>query len=104
MARERGLYQRKDSPYWWIDVVLPDGQRVCRSTRLKDLTAATEYLVRLKADAYNAQHTRQKPERSWKEAVARYLDELDNPKRLEGYRQHLRQLHPYLGELSLAVY
>ena len=20
MARERGLYQRKDSPYWWIDV------------------------------------------------------------------------------------
>ena len=66
MARERGLYQRKDSPYWWIDVVLPDGRRVCQSTRLRDRDAATEFLVRLKADAYNAPPPRLPPERSWR--------------------------------------
>ena len=98
MARESGLYQHKDSPYWWIDVVLPDGRRVCRSSRLRDTTAATEYLVRLKAEAYNARHTGHHPDRSWKEAVTRFLDELDNPKRLKECRIHLRQLHPFLGE------
>jgi len=101
MARERGLYQRKDSPYWWVDVVLPDGRRVCRSTRLRDQTAATEYLIRLKADAYNARDPRDKPERTWKEAVMRYLDELDNPNRLDECKAHLRQLHPFIGELAL---
>ncbi len=29
MARERGLYRRKDSRFWWIGLVLPDGRRVC---------------------------------------------------------------------------
>lgn len=98
MARERGLYQRKDSPYWWIDVVLPDGRRVCQSTRVRDQTAATEYLVRLKAEAYDARHTGHRPDRSWKEAVTRFLDELENPKRLGECRIHLRQLHPFLSE------
>ena len=51
MAREKGLYRRQDSPYWWVDTVLPDGRRVCQSTRLKILEDAEEFLVRLKADA-----------------------------------------------------
>jgi integrase len=101
MARERGLYQRKDSPYWWIDVVLPDGRRVCQSTRLKDRDAATEFLIRLKADAYDAQQKPLQPDRSWKEAVLRYVGELDNPSRLVSSRDHLRQLDPFLCELML---
>ncbi len=52
MAREKGLYRRQDSPYWWIKTVLPDGRRVCKSTRLKVLEDAEEFLVRLKAEAY----------------------------------------------------
>ena len=48
MAREKGLYRRKDSPYWWVDVVLPDGRRVSKSTRLKILEDANEYLINLK--------------------------------------------------------
>ena len=51
MAREKGLYRRKDSPYWWVDIVLPDGRRVCKSTRLEVLEDAEEFLIRLKADA-----------------------------------------------------
>lgn len=101
MARERGLYQRKDSPYFWIDVVLPDGRRLCQSTRLRDRDAATEFLVRLKADAYDAQHKPLQPDRSWKEAVTRYVSELDNDNRRIATRDHLRQLHPFLAELPL---
>lgn len=101
MARERGLYQRKDSPYWWIDVVLPDGRRVCQSTRLRDRDAATEFLIRLKADAYDAPPTPLQPDRSWKEAVLRYVGELDNPSRLASSRDHLRQLDPFLVGLTL---
>jgi len=100
MARERGLYQRKDSPYWWVDVVLPDGHRVCQSTRLRDRDAATEFLIRLKADAYNTQHKPLQPDRSWKEAVLRYIGELDNNRRI-ATRDHLRQLDPFLAELTL---
>ena len=72
MAREQGLYQRKDSPYWWINVVLPDGRRVCESTRLRRLQDAEEYLVRLKAQAYEAYRSGVKQDRSWPEAVVRY--------------------------------
>ena len=101
MARERGLYQRQDSPYWWIDVVLPDGRRLCQSTRLRDRDAATEFLIRLKADAYNAQHKPLQPDRSWKEAVLRYVGELDSDNRRNACRDHLRQLDPFLVELTL---
>ncbi len=31
----------------------------------------------------------------------RYLDELDNPDRLDECKAHLRQLHPFIGELAL---
>ena len=54
MAREKGLYRRKDSPYWWINIVLADGRRVCQSTRLEVLEDAEEFLIRLKAEAYEA--------------------------------------------------
>ena len=75
MARERGLYRRKDSSYWWIDVVLANGRRVCQSTRLRNREDAEEYLIRLKAEAYEATRTGTLKNRTWQEAVIRYLDE-----------------------------
>ena len=71
MARGRRRYRRQDSPYWCINVVLPDGRRLRQSTRLRGRDAATEFLIRLKADAYDAQ------------------------------QNHLRQLDPFLAELAL---
>lgn len=29
------LYTRKDSPYWWLDLVAPDGRRIQRSTHIR---------------------------------------------------------------------
>jgi integrase len=101
MARERGLYRRKDSPYWWIDVVLPDGRRVCESTRLREHDKAEEYLVRLKAEAYEFQRCGITAPRGWAEAVVRYLAESQEKRTIRDDRDHLRRLDPYLRDTRL---
>ena len=79
---------------------MPDGRRVCQSTRLKDRDAATEFLIRLKADAYDAQQNHCSPI-AVEGGRQRYVGELDNPSRLVSSRDHLRQLDPFLCELML---
>ena len=96
MARERGLYKRKDSPYWWIDTVLPDGRRVCQSTRLKGLDEAREYLSRVKNEAYETQRTGIPTERTWQDAVVRYLEGYSDKRSIGNDKEHLRMLDPYL--------
>lgn len=96
MARERGLYKRKDSPYWWVDVVLPDGRRVCKSTRLRGVAEAEEYLVRLKADAYAVVRKAESPGHTWQQAVVRYVKESFDKRTLHDDQVHLRKLSPYL--------
>ena len=97
MARERGLYRRKDSPYWWIDVVLPDGRRVCESTRIRNVEGASEYLVRLKAKAYEASRQGHQLDRTWQEAAVRYVRESKDNSNHEDIRAHLRKLDPFLA-------
>ncbi len=101
MARERGLYRRQDSSYWWIDVVLADGRRVCQSTRSRNLQDAEKYLVRLKAEAYEAAHNRIPQERRWQEAVIRYLEDNAAKRSLVHDKDHLRKLDPYLRDWRL---
>lgn len=101
MARERGLYRRKDSPYWWVDAVLPDGRRVCESTRLRGEREAEEYLVRLKADAYETMRRGDSGRRFWQEAVLRYLDENREKRSLADDKDHFRRLDPYLRDKRL---
>ena len=67
MARETGIYRRRDSRFWWIDAVLPNGERVCQSTKTEDRSAAEAYLAKLRLDAFRAQHLGIKPRRSWQE-------------------------------------
>lgn len=96
MAREKGLYRRKDSPYWWIKIVLPDGRRVCQSTRLTVLKDAEEYLIRLKADAVEALRTGIPAEHNWQEAVLRYLEDNCDKPSFRDDKDHLTKLDPYL--------
>ena len=101
MAREKGLYRRKDSPYWWIDIVLPDGRRVCQSTRLAILKDAEEYLIRLKADAVEAARTGIPAEHNWQEAVQRYIEDNAEKRSLRDDKDHLQKLDPYLRDNRL---
>ena len=96
MAREKGLYRRKDSPYWWVKTVLPDGRRVCQSTRLKVLEDAEEFLIRLKAEAYEAARTGIPAEHSWQDAVVQYLEDSVGKRSLDYDKAHFQKLDPYL--------
>ena len=102
MARERGLYRRKDSPYWWIDVVLPDKRRVCKSTRLRDQREAEEYLIRLKKEAYDAVRSGVSVDKQWTDAVLRYIRENVDKRSLSDDKDHLRRLDPYLRDKLLS--
>lgn len=101
MARERGLYRRKDSRYWWIDIILADGRRVCKSTRLHRREDAEAYLVRLKAEAYEAERAGLPRDRSWQEAVVRYLQDHGHKRSIRHDRDQLRHLDRFLRNLRL---
>ena len=101
MARERGLYRRKDSRFWWINLVLPDGRRVCQSTGCVDRTAAEAFAVRLKSEALEARQQGLLGIVDWQQAVVRYLEEFGDKKSLPDDRFHLQRLDPYLRSRRL---
>lgn len=101
MARERGLYRRKDSRFWWINLVLADGRRVCQSTGCVDRTAAEAFAVRLKSEALEARQQGLLGIVDWQQAVVRYLEEFGDKKSLPDDRFHLQKLDPYLRSRRL---
>lgn len=62
---------------------------------------AEEYLIRLKAEAYEAARRGTEGNRRWTEAVTRYLQENADKRTLDDDKAHLRQLHPYLVDKRL---
>lgn len=101
MARETGIYQRPNSRFWWIDTVLPDGQRVRGSTKTEDRQQAEAYVAKLRHEAFQVAMFGAKARRSWQEAVVRYLEVKANLRSIEDVRRICRMLHPYLGALML---
>ena len=94
------LFKRGD--IWWIRFTTPNGQRVRQSAGTPDRTKAQEYHDRLKARYWDIQKLGTKPERSWQEAVVRWLKESDHKADLEKDRAKLRWLDKYLGHLNLS--
>ena len=101
MARETGIYRRRDSRFWWIDVVLPSGKRVCLSARTEDRAEAEALLARLKADSFREAAFGIKPRRTWQEAVVRYLEVKASLRSIRDVRRICRRLDPYLGDKLL---
>ena len=101
MARERGICRRGDSPYWWIDVVLPDGRRLRESAKTAKREEAEALVAKLKGDIFRAAHLGIKVKRSWQEAVVRYLAVKSHLRNIEKQRAICRKLDPYLGDLML---
>ena len=94
-----GLYER--GGVWWVDLTMPDGRRLRRSTGIDDRTLAQEYHDRLKVRFWEEQRLGVKPERSWQDATVRWLRETCD-KRTHGKDvARLRALHPFLGRLML---
>jgi integrase len=102
MARETGIYRRGDSRLWWISTTLPNGRRIRQSTGTEDRTEAEALLCKLKLEAFRAENFGIKPQRSWQEAVVRYLASKANLRSFRDVQRICRMLDPYLGQLTLS--
>ena len=101
MARKRGLYRRKDSRYWWVHFLLPDGRRVFQSTRCVERAEAEAFVVRLQSESLRGPEHQAPGSFVWPQAVVRYLAECAEKKSLSDDRDHLRKLEPYLRSKRL---
>ena len=101
MARNEGIYRRPDSGFWWINATLPNGKRVRQSAGTDIKEDAEAYLAKLKLDAYRETHFGIKPQRSWQEAVVRYLELKQTLRSFSDVQRICRFLDPYLGGLML---
>ncbi len=97
----QGIYRRPDSGLWWINATLPNGKRVRQSAGTDDRGDAEAYLAKLKLDAYRETHFGIKPQRSWQEAVVRYLELKRTLKSFSDRQRICRQLDRYLGDKML---
>lgn len=98
---QEGIYKRPDSRYWWINATLPNGKRVRESAGTEDRAEAEAYLAKLKLDAYREHHFGIKPNRSWQEAVVRFLAVKATLRDVKGYQGICRRLDHYLGDSML---
>lgn len=101
MARETGIHRRPDSRFWWIDVVLPNGRRIRQSAKTENRKEAEALVAKLKHDAFRDSHLGIKPQRTWQEAVIRYLSIKASLRDVEKQRRLCRKLDAYLGKLRL---
>lgn len=97
----RGIYRRDDSNFWWIDTTLPNGKRLRQSTGTEDKFEAEALLSKIKLESYREHHFGIKPQRSWQEAVVRFLAVKGTLRDIKGYKGICRRLDEYLGHLML---
>jgi integrase len=102
MARERGVYRRGNTRHWWIAATLPNGQRIRQSAGTESRSDAEALLAQLKVEAFRSAKFGIKPERSWQEAVVRYLASKANLRSYRDVQRICRMLDPYLGRLTLS--
>lgn len=94
------LYQREDSPYWWIKIS-HKGRCLQHSTGTSDRAKAQEYHDKLKASLWDQDRLGVKPRHSWNEAVVRFLAETSHKASQADDKAHLRWLDRYLSGLEL---
>ncbi len=95
------LFKRSDSPNWWIKLTTRSGPPIQRSTGTPDKLKAQELHDKLKASLWDQERLGVKPERSWREAVVRWLEETSEKATHKNDKAKLIWLHPFLGDRNL---
>ena len=91
----------KRGSVYWIEIRTPEGRRIRRSTGTESKALAQEYHDKVKAELWRQAKLGEKPQRSWNEAVVRWLKEKSHKATLEGDRSHFRLLNPFLRDMPL---
>ncbi|MET0015034.1 MAG: site-specific integrase [Sedimenticola sp.] len=95
------LIPRGKKGIYHTNFTAPNGKRIRVSTQTSDKVAAQEFLDRLKAQCWRESKLGEKPEKSWQEAVCRYVDELPNGAS-ETTLHHIRNLDDFLNGKMLS--
>jgi len=93
------IYKR--GAVFWIRFTSPSGQRIRRSSGIKDKEAAQEYHDRLKTELWRVHNLGEKPKRTWQEAVVRWLKDTDQKADHHQDVAKLRWLDQFFGGLHL---
>jgi integrase len=94
------LYQRKDSPHWWVKITHRHGC-LQQSTGTSDRRKAEEYHDKLKASLWDQEKLGVKPRHTWNEAVVRYANETSHKASIACDKMHLRWLDKHLNGVEL---
>ncbi|MBF0359209.1 MAG: site-specific integrase [Magnetococcales bacterium] len=94
--------RRKENGIWYTDIVTPDGNRIRQSTGTRNKEQALELHDRLKADFWRQSRLQEKPDRPWKEAVVKYLEEKKHKLSIRNDHETFRWLDKYFGKKLLS--
>ncbi|MEM7708843.1 MAG: site-specific integrase [Pseudomonadota bacterium] len=95
------IYRRGNSGNWQVSFTAPNGKRVRVSSGTADKRQAQEYADNLKAETWRIHKLGERPRRSWKEAVVRFIDETSHKRTHGDDKAKLRWLDRYFGQLLL---
>ncbi|MDO9053467.1 MAG: site-specific integrase [Gallionella sp.] len=98
---QEGVYRRPDSRFWWIATTLQNGKRIRQSSGTESREDADALLAKIRLDAFRELHFGIKPQRTWQDAVVRYLAIKANLRSYRDVQRICRLLDPYLGHLTL---
>lgn len=93
------LYKRRKT--WWVDIVAPNGERIRQSTGTDNKALAKEFQDNLKTELWRIFKLGEAPQRTWNEAVVRWLKEQSHKATINEDRAKLRWLDKFLGGKKL---
>jgi integrase len=94
-------YRRKGSSRIYITIRRPDGSTVRRSAGTDNWEDATALEGKLNHEAWEQRRMGVKPDKTWREAVVRWIQEKAHKASLKDDRQRLRWLDAHMGSLTL---
>lgn len=93
----------KRGSVWWIVFTAPNGERVRRSAGTENKSQAQELHDKLKAEYWRVERLGDRPQRTWNDAVVRWLTEQSHKASIESDKIHLRWLHQHLNGFALTA-
>lgn len=92
------LYKRKK--IYWVNI-RHNGERIQRSTGTSDKIAAQQFHDKFKAQLWQQSRLDETPDKTWMDAVIRWLNESAHKRSLHTDKSHLRWLTPHLKDKQL---
>lgn len=93
------LYQREGT--WWIDI-FHQGKRIRKSAGTEVKEDAQRVHDQVKHELWLVKKTKSIPDKTWMDAVIRWLDESAHKRSLDMDKVHLAWLDPYLRSKKLS--